>query len=298
MSFNQLDIFAGEHYVSWLIRQSQFLAFADFKHFLASRSIITDGMKAYDVFDQSVLSLLALNNSSDTTIQEHSLLPFWQISLGDKNLLHTFSLKETLDSYSLVDEKTVFQFERSWHSCPKCRQEDIENYGTSYWHVLHQIPSTFRCTKHLSVLEKSTTPIRNLHYGLLPHQVFSWQPVISTISDSMEKWHQFVVSMQQLSISNPAKFANLQVKINSFLGMDGRSGSADISRCAELTPAMEGFLGNELLAYLFKDYARPSKRGRLQILNSLFVNTRRFFMLRSPVYWVLLAYWLKDEIFI
>lgn len=45
--------------------------------------------------------------------------------------------------------------------CPKCLDEDIEKYGETYWHKLHQIEGMFFCTKHKIPLENSSITCSN-----------------------------------------------------------------------------------------------------------------------------------------
>lgn len=44
--------------------------------------------------------------------------------------------------------------------CSKCIQEDINEYGETYWHRLHQITGVFICPKHQEVLHDSTILMR------------------------------------------------------------------------------------------------------------------------------------------
>ncbi len=39
-----------------------------------------------------------------------------------------------------------------WRFCKKCLAADLKDFGVSYWHRSHQLPSTFVCTKHLDTL--------------------------------------------------------------------------------------------------------------------------------------------------
>jgi hypothetical protein len=48
---------------------------------------------------------------------------------------------------SFLSPDTV-KMNKSWCWCPLCVQQDYHEYGVSYWHQSHQIPSTFVCKKH------------------------------------------------------------------------------------------------------------------------------------------------------
>ncbi|MFJ7827448.1 TnsD family transposase [Psychrobacillus sp. NPDC096623] len=47
--------------------------------------------------------------------------------------------------------------------CHTCSQENINNYGESYWHVSHQLPKSFYCIKHDELLVDSLIKARNKH---------------------------------------------------------------------------------------------------------------------------------------
>lgn len=44
--------------------------------------------------------------------------------------------------------------------CPLCSNEDVENYGFSYWHITHQIPGLNCCAKHAIELLSVNLPDR------------------------------------------------------------------------------------------------------------------------------------------
>lgn len=44
--------------------------------------------------------------------------------------------------------------------CPLCSNEDVENYGFSYWHITHQIPGLNCCAKHAMQLLSLNLPDR------------------------------------------------------------------------------------------------------------------------------------------
>lgn len=39
-----------------------------------------------------------------------------------------------------------------WRWCPDCIEDDIEEYGSQYWHCLHQVPTIRHCQKHGTIL--------------------------------------------------------------------------------------------------------------------------------------------------
>ncbi|BBN97583.1 TnsD family Tn7-like transposition protein [Sporolactobacillus terrae] len=55
---------------------------------------------------------------------------------------------------SSVSESSVFRF------CPKCADEDIKQYGETYWHMSHQLPGVLICPKHKHFLLNSSVSFR------------------------------------------------------------------------------------------------------------------------------------------
>lgn len=44
--------------------------------------------------------------------------------------------------------------------CPICTESDIQKFGESYWHRLHQVPGVKVCPIHNVFLEQSTASVR------------------------------------------------------------------------------------------------------------------------------------------
>lgn len=64
--------------------------------------------------------------------------------------------RELIKGKAKCDRKKLFipgltkvQNANCWRACPQCIEEDIENFGTPYWHVSHQLPTAKVCTKHV-----------------------------------------------------------------------------------------------------------------------------------------------------
>lgn len=296
MSFLSIDILPGEHYVSWFVRKSQFQAYPDFRLFLSNNTVSSSNLKTYEVIHPLILSFLQQLPQKDSALEEHTLIPLWQLSVG--KILEQQELIEGdfLDLHHSNNEKTLFQFDRSWHSCPNCREEDIQRFGTSYWHTEHQVPSVYKCYKHNVVLEKAKYPIADLISGLLPHQVKSWVRLISLESEQLEHWQTFVRRFHNEMINRPSSLVNLRYKIQKLLGIEKSFHYHGNDHTDQLTVKLEDELSSELLSYLYTDYARPSKKGKPKIIRNLFkgINPHK---VRSPINWILLGYWLCPEEF-
>jgi len=157
------------------------------------------------------------------------------------------------------------------------------------------MPTVFKCFKHNILLERSDKPIADLRKGQLPHQISKWEPFTLIDSESINRWQMFVFKMHEQIVINPEKLVGIKKSIQSVVGIDNSSKEQALERTNELTPKLEADVGKELLSYLFKDYARPSNRGEPKILMGLFSRLNNPYKLRSPVFWLLLAYWLKYD---
>jgi hypothetical protein len=52
--------------------------------------------------------------------------------------------------------------------CPECVQEDVDSYGETYWHRVHQLPAMVYCTKHRIRLRDSGIKVTGTHMGFHP----------------------------------------------------------------------------------------------------------------------------------
>ncbi len=64
-------------------------------------------------------------------------------------------------------------------ACPSCMAEDLEKFGTPYWHRTHQFPGVWMCPNHGQLLSQATVKSTGVdRFGwVLPHQNQLTQPV-------------------------------------------------------------------------------------------------------------------------
>jgi hypothetical protein len=286
----------GEHVYSWLLRRFKLSAYCDVMDFQKTIHHECFEMKSNNVFDSATKLMLSKGNSKLDAFKNNTLLPFWQISMGKVIGEQEFQSDDLYDLYTQMDDKTVLEFDRSWHSCSQCRKDDINKYGTSYWHTEHQILSVYECLKHKRILEFCVDRVVDLRNEILPHDVKLWKPLIKNISEELVNWQSFVISINRLALSSPEIVSSLKYKILEYFNMDEISLWECRSLCESLNPEFEKALGPVLLRYLFKEYSRPSKKGSPQILMTLFSRVKNPYKIRTPIYWLAVAYWLKDDI--
>jgi hypothetical protein len=142
----------------------------------------------------------------------------------------------------------------------------------------------------------ATKRVVDLKEELLPHDVYSWEPVLNTIPEEVKKWEDFVWLINEKAKKDPLLVSSLQESIYQYFELDNLNYEQYQKRFLELNAEFESALGSVLLTYLFKEYNRVSKKGSPQILKILFGRTVNPYKLQTPIYWMAVAYWLRDKL--
>lgn len=95
-------------------------------------------------------------------LEEHTLFKYYVRFVDYKRLKNLYKI-----AYS--DYPNIFNFvPKETHKdnyflryCPKCVNEDRNNYGEAYYHVNHQIPNSHVCSKHCCELIDTVVPAKN-----------------------------------------------------------------------------------------------------------------------------------------
>lgn len=99
-------------------------------------------------------------------INNHTLFPFYAPFLSDerrnglKRWMHDSSMGRhgsMLQRIEQTDGITMAITHAPLRSCAKCRNEDLQMHGESYWHRAHQVPTLTRCPRHNVPLEEYCT---------------------------------------------------------------------------------------------------------------------------------------------
>jgi hypothetical protein len=100
------------------------------------------------------------NYRVEDLIYKHTLYPFYNVFMPPdraNQIKESMVAKTGGDIHtrtgimaSSVNTPKYFRF------CPKCIEEDLQNYGELYWHRLHQIPGVLVCPAHGEILQHST----------------------------------------------------------------------------------------------------------------------------------------------
>jgi hypothetical protein len=95
----------------------------------------------------------------DNLINNHTLLPYLK-HFFDCTSLERIRAGMLGTARQIVHYRSRFMKPRTTssaylRSCPVCIEEDINVFGSSYWHRIHQVPGVEVCPTHALFLEKS-----------------------------------------------------------------------------------------------------------------------------------------------
>ncbi len=99
--------------------------------------------------------------------------------------------------------------------CEKCFAEDEDSHGWAYWHVEHQLPSVFVCSKHhspLSIAWDPVTPVHRRHWLLPRHdEHYSWTQIRVTGNAAMNRLLRLAIDSERLMRLHPAALEPAQL---------------------------------------------------------------------------------------
>lgn len=280
--------FPNEHVFSWLLRMYKLSGYGAFLDYQKSLGITDRFLHANKVLSQTTETLVNLMDNRDDAIKFHTTAPLWQLSIG--RILGNQEI--SLASFVHMSEELTFSFDTYWHSCNQCRLEDLEKYGTTYWHASHQLASIFTCYKHQNFLEKSVSPVRNLFEETLPHDVINWVPLVSAPSDIQRDWQSFYLYMNELAKVNVEFIMTIKTRLFDILELESKWQKDRQEKGRAQSQRLQTELPASLLEYLFKEYhVKSNGRRKFDIVNASLVNVDRDNGERQPIFLVVLAYW-------
>jgi len=295
MNLPVFNLLPNEHLLSWLVRSYKLSGNSSFLNFQNKLGIHDRHLCSNLVFTQALKRIIYQIEEPGNVIKYHTNIPIWQIATGrvlDNGNLNSLSHANEARHFG-------FGFDTSWHSCRKCRQYDLDKYGTTYWHTSHQLPSVFECYKYHCMLEKGVKPIENLLKEVLPHQVIAWEPVQSHMFKELKYWQCFVFKINKISHDQPTLVASIQSQFFEVFGLDLNYGTdyrRESAICELDFQCFESFLGPELIKYIFRNYTDLTLGGRRNLLDVISIDPICFSFTRNPVYWIALAYWQRANL--
>ena len=194
---------------------------------------------------------------SSQLVWEHTPYPYVYISLKENRALDVYQmicgnepLRSGIDSQAGIARQRNAQ--KYLRYCPVCVKEDIEKYGETYWHRVHQLQSVFVCPKHKVPMYNSKISVANTRWRFWPasHETLG---VEEELEDAQYKYqHQlFALSCDSAWILNNARKIGckeeLTEKYHSILKIKGFMNAGGRSDYERLCKAVADFYGQELL---------------------------------------------------
>ncbi|GAB4525467.1 MAG: TnsD family Tn7-like transposition protein [Pleurocapsa sp.] len=105
--------------------------------------------------------------TADSLINNHTLYPFYAPFLPPKRAKRVKEFMKSSKGGNIhttagVMASAIFT-PQYFRFCPECLKEDLNNYGETYWHRLHQIQGVIFCPIHKVALQNSQIPIQGLN---------------------------------------------------------------------------------------------------------------------------------------
>ncbi len=287
--FLNIQPLPNEHVFSWFVRGYFRSGSASFTNFQKQINLSAKKLYANQVFGSHFEAIFKLLGNRQKLISNHTTALLWQVSVGKLAMANS----PALDSFEHMNEQQFFGYDTSWHACQSCIEEDIERFGTSYWHASHQYPSVFTCYKHLKPLVIAKEPVKNIYSELLPHNVAAWEYVVPEVKQELEDWQSYLKEVINLCHNNPELITQIKPQIVKYFNVSKLKSKEQKLYCERLNIEFEQAIGNQLLQYLFRDYGRENLRGKTNVFSILFFSQYKSNGVRNPIYWLVVAYWLK-----
>lgn len=148
----------------YCIQSGNFSLIKNFDDIFGSRNIIASVELPGNL--DIITSNLPANSkySSDYFIYNNTLFPYIASFLPEERSIEVKGLMKDGQA-SLIYNKSGYisgniNQNRNFRFCSECMREDLQNYGETYWHRIHQITEVYVCPKHKSVLYESKISMR------------------------------------------------------------------------------------------------------------------------------------------
>lgn len=96
----------------------------------------------------------------------HTMFPYYARFFSKERKCEALNtiIKGNCDTKNVFSILKRYDIDNYFKYCPLCKKEDIEKYGETYWHRIHQIRNMRICTKHKCKLHSSNIKITGSSY--------------------------------------------------------------------------------------------------------------------------------------
>ena len=179
----------------------------------------------------------------------------------------------------------------SWKYCACCAKEDRLRYGTSYWHIEHNLPFVTHCIQHGTPLSMFLGS-RSLIATKMPHRLQVTDSVETNVPHDLLEWSRFVVAIYKMICANHSSVLRLRNLIWDRFSLAPITVSGRKLYLRRLLEGLENMVPSNLLQMCFQFYS-DKKRRKSNILYTTW--KRDGIQIRHPVYMLIILFWLQCE---
>jgi hypothetical protein len=223
-------------------------------------------------------------------LRDNSSFPLW--ILGADSFVH---LNDSVQAGATKNIKaSTLSFKSNWQYCEHCVASDRKKFGTSYWHLEHNLPGISHCIKHQCPLHQ-IDKVKSLADLKMPHRIRdrNEQPYHGD-SEILMEWSLFVYQLYLQLNTDSSAAERLKAEIMNYLKIPDLRPSDKRPYYSELLLKMERELSPELLSHCFMFYRNKDYVKKPNILLTTIGNNQ--LEVRHPVYWLVIAFWLKEHL--
>lgn len=196
------------------------------------------------------------NYQVEDLIYKHTLYPFYSVFLPPKRgsqVIESMKADFGGDIHTRVgimaSSMKMFRYLRF---CPKCLEEDLQNYGEAYWHRIHQTPGVLVCPVHGVTLQDSTISTegfnRHEYYAINPENC----PVALMPNYSQETLNKLLLLAQDIYYLMNSQLASRELEWfqKKYITLLIDKGFANANKRVNLKKLIDNFLffyGNQML---------------------------------------------------
>jgi|GEM_PF-1369843 len=219
---------------------------------------------------------------------------------------HEAYINEVKINNRWITPKNQFQlkFVKIWRWCQFCAREDYNRYGTTFWHLSHQIPSTICCPKHHTKLthtcNKCDFITTNLGELPLPPENnkcpnCNAEYIVENTITPTQKWINDISIKIHLGITKSTlpKIKEKMIAVSGYALIDAKKTLKQKCRMGEIQRDFNEFICQSGIKEFFSNPSiLENSSSRNIVLISKILHSTLFF---PPLYYFALASFIKTE---
>jgi hypothetical protein len=287
-----------EHVFSWLNRIHLLLGHLKLNYTLDFLGIENKPFKGLH-HNQAFAGVIELcsreHNDLFSGIDAHSVMPLWSLSF--ESVFYQEQIRSNKILLPSGYDTKHYAFGNNWKYCQHCVEEDIKQYGHSFWHVKHQIPSITHCYRHNSLLIEDSVLLKDLRKASIP-QAYDFKPEKLNDENAMLEWSLFLIKVFEIVSRTPIAGENLVNQVKEILSIPAEITLENNKIFEPIQQQFEKQVPSSLLSFLFHSYEADNGLSFRLFKNTLGYRTLQKYSIQfsHPICWLVILYWLRYEI--